>query len=286
MSKFIEKITWLPYNILCKIKDDKKEFAELDLRRIGINRKFRIKTSPEDEGSSAQLRVFKIREPVNSKYYYKFVDKEDIVLDLGANIGDTSILSSRAKKIIAVEPLQQAILYLKENLIINDLEDKSEVLRMAVGEKGRLLLEENKKLNWSKIVDKPNEKTQTVRSEPLAYFVKKYKTNFLRMDVEGYEYEILYNKIPKQINKISIEFHTALLGDDKVDKLLEYFDREGFKARYIIEDLPIRLYPFLWILGKTRLINKFTYVKKDQNLLDNINLIKKGRAQKYLFLER
>lgn len=286
MNKINEAITWIPHDFWCRLKENKSESTKLDLRKIGIDKIFPIITSAKDRGSSTQLRVFKIREPLNSKCYWRFIENEDIVLDLGANIGDTSVLSSNAKRIIAVEPLGQAIAYLKENLRLNGLDKKSEVIRMAVGKKGWLFLEENEKLNWSKIVDSPNERTQKVRSEPLSYFTKKYKTNMLRMDVEGYEYEILYKNIPKGINKISIEFHTSLLGKKKAEELIGYFYKEGFRIETLIEDLPIRLYPFLGFLRKTGLIKKFTFVKKNPSQEETLQLINKGRAQKYLFLRR
>lgn len=286
MNKLKEAITWIPHNVWCRLKDSKSEATELDLRKIGIDRIFPIRTAAEDKGSSAQLRVFRVREPLNSKCYWGFIEKDDVVLDLGANIGDTSVLSSNAKRIIAVEPLGQAIAYLRENLKLNNLNDKSEVIRMAVGKRGWLFLEENEKLNWSKIVDTPNEKTQKVRSEPLSYFVRKYKTNVVRMDVEGYEFEILYGNIPKEINKISIEFHTKILGKEKTEKLIDYFYKEGFRVETLIEDLPIRLYPFLGFLRKTGLIKRFTFAKKNPGREEALRLINKGRAQKYLFLRR
>jgi FkbM family methyltransferase len=286
MNPLIEKISWLPYNLLCKIRNDKKDMAELDLKKIGIDKKFVFNIVPEDRGLSAQLKTFRLREPVNLEYYWKFVEPTDIVLDLGANIGVFSVLSSNASKIIAVEPLEKAIPYLKKNLELNGLSGKSEVIRMAGGEKGWLFLEEDEKLNLSKVVERENEKTQKVRSEPLSYFTEKYKTNLLRMDVEGYEYEILYRKIPKSINKISIEFHTSLLGKEKAKELIDYFYKEGFIVETLIEDLPIRLYPFHNALRRTGKIKKVTYVKKNPDREETLHLINKGRAQKYLFLRR
>ncbi|HTZ41678.1 MAG TPA: FkbM family methyltransferase [Candidatus Omnitrophota bacterium] len=286
MNQLIEKISWLPYNILCRIRDNGQKIAELDLQKVGINRKFSFDVIPEDEGLSTQLRTFKIREPVNLRYYWKFVSPEDVVLDLGANIGVFSALSSNANKIISVEPLEKAIPYLKKNLEINGLSGKSEVITMAGGKKGWLFLEEDEKLNLSKIVDAENERTKKVRSEPLSYFAKKYKANLLRMDVEGYEYEILYKNIPKEINKISIEFHTKLLGKNKAEELIDYFYREGFIVEILIEDLPIRLYPLHGFLRKTHLIKRFTYVKKNLSKEEVVRLVNDGRAQKYLFLRR
>lgn len=286
MNPLIEKISWLPYNLSCEIRKNNNKIAELDLRKVGIDRKFSFDIVPGDIGLSRQLRTFKLREPINLEYYWKFVEPNDIVLDLGANIGVFSVLSSNANKIIAVEPLERAIPYLKKNLEINGLSIKSEVIRMAGGKKGWLFLEEDEKLNLSKVVEMENERTQKVRSEPLSYFTRKYKTNLLRMDVEGYEYEILYENIPKEINKISIEFHTKLLGEEKAEKLIDYFYDEGFIVEILIEDLPIRLYPLHDFLRKTNLIKKFTYVKRNLNKEDTLKIINNGRAQKYLFLRR
>jgi len=285
-NPLIEKISWLPYNLLCKIKNDKRDIAELDLRKVGIDKKFVFNIIPEDAGLSTQLKAFKLREPINLEYYWKFVEPTDIVLDLGANIGVFSVLSSNARKIIAVEPLEKAIPYLKRNLELNGLSGKSEVIRMAGGKKGWLFLEEDEKLNLSKVVEMENEKTQRVRSEPLSYFTKKYNTNLLRMDVEGYEYEILYKKIPKGINKISIEFHTKILGEKKAEELINYFYDEGFIVETLVEDLPIRLYPIHDFLRRTGKIKSVTYVKRDLSREDVLKFIDKGRKQKYLFLRR
>lgn len=285
-NPLIEKISWLPYNLLCKMRNDKKDMAELDLRKVGIDKKFVFNIVPEDAGLSAQLKTFKLREPVNLEYYWKFVEPTDIVLDLGANIGVFSVLSSNANRIIAVEPLERAIPYLKRNLELNGLSGKSEVIRMAGGKSGWLFLEEDEKLNLSKVVEIENEKTQKVRSEPLTYFTKKYHANLLRMDVEGYEYEILYKKIPKEINKISIEFHTKILGKEKAKEMIDYFYDEGFKVETLIEDLPIRLYPLHDFLRKTGKIKSVTYVKKNLDRENVLKLINSGRAQKYLFLRR
>ena len=124
-NKIIEYISWIPYKLLCRLKDRKVGAAELDLTKIGINKKFYFKIVEDDIGLSTQLRTFKLREPVNLEYHWKFVEKNDVVLDLGANIGVFSVLSSNAKKIIAVEPLKKAIDYLKKNLEINGISKKS-----------------------------------------------------------------------------------------------------------------------------------------------------------------
>jgi FkbM family methyltransferase len=286
MNIILEKISWIPYKFLMGLPH-KKGPIKLDFEKIGINEKFIFYTQEKDSGLSNQLKTFGFREPINSEYYYKFINDKDIVLDIGANLGYFTILSKNAKKIICVEPLKEAIPVLKKNIEENGLKKKCVVINAAVGKKeGKLLLEVKNELNFSRIVDKENKYTYKVDSLPLSKF-KKYKPNVLRMDVEGYEYDIMLNNIPKEINKISVEFHTWLLDKKKVIELMNYLDKEGFKIKYLMECLPGRLYPFFNFLKKTNQLGKVTYVKENLKPAEAIKDIYKGRRQmKHLFLER
>jgi FkbM family methyltransferase len=286
VKKIIEKISWVPYNIIYNRESKKQNPIKLNLEHVGVKKDIIFHVIDNDEGLSKQLRLFGFREPLNWKEYYCFVDEEDVVLDVGANIGLFSILSKNAKKIICIEPIRECIPILEKNLDSNNLLDKSIIINMAVGKKGKLFLKKEDHINLSKIVNKKGRNVQEIKSEDLGYFTKKYKTNLVRIDVEGYEYEILKQGIPKRINKIAMEFHAGLLGNKKIKEILWLFHKEKFRIKYIIEDLPLRLYPFYKILKKTGLIKFFTYVKKDLNPLDCYHLITRGRSIKYLFLKR
>ena len=286
MNQIIEKISWIPFDLFERTKKNGKNFINLNLKKVGINRVFKFHLSNNDEGLSSQLKTFGLREPLNLEYYYKFVEPSDKILDIGANIGLFTILSEKAKKIICIEPLKQAIPILKKNISENNLSEKTIIINAAVGKKGKLLIEVDKKLNLSRIVNKKNENTYGIKSFHLKDLVKKYKSNMLRLDVEGYEFEILYKKIPKEITKISMEFHTEFLGGKKVKELLAYFEKEKFKVEFFIEDLSIRLYPFHNFLRLTGVIKLLTYIKKDLNPKKCLPHVNKGRKVKYLFLVR
>ena len=214
-NQILEKISWIPHDVLRKIKYKRKNFIKLDLNKIGINRKFNFYLSKDDEGLSSQLIVFGFREPINLKYSYEFVKDSDNVLDIGSNIGLFPLLSENAKKIICIEPLKEAIPILRKNIEANKLSDKTKIINAAVGKRGKLILEVDKKLNLSKIVDKRTENSYEIKSFELKELVKKYKSNLLRMDVEGYEYEILFNKIPKEVKKITLTSKQSLANGDK-----------------------------------------------------------------------
>jgi len=286
MKKIIEKISWIPYELLNNYFRMPKNPLNLNLKKIGIPKKIVLHYMPGDQGLSKQIALYGFREPLNYKNYYDFVKKDDDVLDVGANIGLFSILSRKAKKIIAIEPIKECIPVLKKNLASEKILKKTKIINMAVGKEGKLLLEKGKHINLSKVVKKRNKNTQEVISKPLKYFVDKYKINLLRMDIEGYEYYILKEKIPKRINKISIEFHTSLMGKTKAIQLLKNLEKAKFIVYKLIEDLPLRLYPFYCLLKKTGLIKKFTYIKKNLPPSECIPYILKGRSIKYLLLKR
>jgi hypothetical protein len=115
---------------------------------------------------------------------------------------------------------------------------------------------------------------------------EKYESTLLRMDVEGYEYEIFRYGIPKDVKKICLEFHTDLMGEEKTLELLELFKREDFNIDFMIEDLPLRLYPYYKFLKFTGLIKLITYIKKDVNYNKARDLVFEGRGIKYFLLSR
>lgn len=281
-------LSWLPYNAFCKIRDSGMKANEVcvDLREYGVNKKFRLSLPTGDSGLSRQLRIFGFREPLNCRCYVNFVDENDVLLDIGANIGFFVMLGSRAKKIVCVEPLTNVIELLQSNIRLNELPDKCTIVNAAVGPKGKLLLEINAHLNLSKIVQARNENTIEVDSIPLRDLVKEHSANAIRLDVEGFEYDLLHNQIPDSVNKISMEFHTELMGKDKSSQLLKYLKDEGFQLRFFVEDVPLRLYPIVHITKNPSILRFISYIKQNLDIEDVTDLVSSGRSLKYLYLER
>ena len=83
-----------------------------------------------------------------------------------------------------------------------------------------------------------------------------------------------------------MELHRHLLKDSQIKEMLDYFEKEKFRVKYLIECIPDRLNPFYDILKKTGLLKKLTYVKENLSPKECMPFILKGRTIKYLFLER
>jgi FkbM family methyltransferase len=279
-------LSWVPYAIFCKIVDSDDCTIRIDLSDYDIDKAFWLKLAPNDRGLSRQLRNFGFREPLNCQCYVKFVGENDTLLDIGANIGFFTILGNDAKRIVCVEPLSDAISLLRENIELNGLSDKCEIVQAAVGPEGEVHLEVNPHMNLSKVVEERTDETVTVRSIPLGELVERYSPNLIRLDVEGFEYDILHGQIPGSVDKVSLEFHHELLGEEKSNGLLKYFEDEGFKVKYFVEDLPLRLYPMLRMLKNTDIFRPLCFISSDIEIEDVRGQISSGRALKYLYLER
>lgn len=252
----------------------------------GISKQFRLCLPPEDNGLSRQLRIFGFREPLNCQCFADFIDDEDTLLDIGSNIGFFALMAGNAKRIICVEPLDNVIELLRSNIELNDLSGKCEIVNAAVGPKGRLQLEIHSHLNLSRIVNDRNKNTIEVESIPLAELVNQYHPNVVRLDVEGFEYDLMYDQIPESVVKISMEFHTGLMGERKSRRLLAYLKDEGFRLRYLVEDVPLRMYPYVHMFKTTSISRLVSYTKKDLDIDEATPFIFSGRSLKYLYLER
>jgi len=130
----------------------------------------------------------------------KLISKKKI-LDLGSNIGyyalEEASDSNQNSKIVCIEPDQRNLFLLNENIKINKLESRIEVLNCAVSDKdGYVKINTNGPSNLSKIEENFNydNNFQTVKSISLNSLYKKYGPfDCLRMDVEGAESVILSN---------------------------------------------------------------------------------------------
>lgn len=264
---------------------------EIDLNNIDIDQRIKIVCLSSDKGISNELITFRFREPTHCKYYYQWINQTDNILDIGSNIGYFPLIANHCNKIICIEPQNQLIPILKQNLILNNIINKARIYNCAIGRNEEMLvLERNKKSNLAHIIaKKSNNKSLNhieIKAYPLEYFVDSFNINTIRMDVEGYEYNILFERIPHKINKIDMELHIEYIKKDNILQLMKYLENEHFYIQYLIEDFPIRLYPFYSILRKLQLHKRLINIYHNISPTDCIKLLFYGRTIKYLLLKR
>lgn len=186
--------------------------------------------------------------------FLKNINSGDTVIDVGAHIGEFSLIA--AKKIgnkgsvIALEPLAENVEWLKNNLLLNNCQNCL-VFPVAVGQKSGSMLLYKKNinatmgllepvLNLEKLVPSSEVKVMTI--DEILDINKIEKVNMLKIDVEGYEYEVLLgckeSFKQKKIKKILCEIHLDYLKKKQITQNIIYslFRDNGFVVNEIEKD--------------------------------------------------
>lgn len=149
-------------------------------------------------------------------YRFNDIQKDDIVLDIGANVGAFSLFVSKmVKHVYAVEPMLTDIL--KENVDLNGRNNIT-VLNDALGE-GMV------EIPWEGF------KTRHIIGKSLSelIFICGGHVDFLKCDCEGGEWCIKPEEL-KEIRRIEAEVHN-FMGHD-LNEFLKMLDDAGFEYDY------------------------------------------------------
>ena len=143
---------------------------------------------------------------------YDFLDvKGKVVLDIGANIGDTALLFAckGAKKVIAYEPYLYQYKRAKENIQLNNMQDKIILKREAIGKEHKKVLLFDGYTNGSQTLLETAAGIET-KQITLSEVIRQYRPEIIKSDCEGSEYDIFLNtplKELKRLKQISIDYH-------------------------------------------------------------------------------
>jgi len=184
------------------------------------------------------LETWKSKTYIGSDFKIK---EDDIVVDIGAYIGTFSVLASRKckkGKVIAFEPNKENYSILTENIKINKLNNikiNNQAVTNIEGKKSLYL----SNLNFAahSIYGADSKKSIVVNSTNLKNILKKNKVNrinYLKIDAEGSEYDILLNASPSilsKIDKIVIEYHDYFKHGHNYNELVSYLEDNGFRVK-------------------------------------------------------
>jgi len=211
-----------------------------------------MKLNPRDKGLSKDLRLYKKREHFSTDFMKEFIKEDDIIIDIGANIGYYALLEAKlAKKgrVYAIEPVPESRKILEENIKLNGYNNIS-VYPYAISNKnGTNKMYVYDKKNWSSFIKNSSWKivqevqTNTIKLDDFIRYCINKKPQVIRMDTEGHEYEIisgmqktLDSKIPL---KLFIEFHPKFMSTEKIEKIIYILKRAGVRVKRIfIESTP------------------------------------------------
>ena len=231
---------------------------KLDTQCLGLNINASLFLNPFDKGFSKEFYLFGFREPLLTKVLSIIVKRlKTVVIDIGSNLGYYPLieLQSGAQYVIAIEPIPLTFTLLNRSL--EKYKNKCKLLHAAISnQEGKVKLMIPSAWNQARILTKTTTNANMlveVKALTLKSILSKFnfdKTLYLiRMDVEGYEYEILKD-LPKQVNIIALELHVSPrsgLTKTLAIKLINNLSRQGYKMVTFIKPLPK---PFYFIVRK------------------------------------
>ncbi len=205
-----------------------KDVAKVAKARLGIKSRPRIaQTSPQNgvtfnyrEGTT-DLRVI---DEVWSNHPYTpagfEINRKDIVLDIGAHVGSFTVMAAKLAsegKVVAYEPNPSVYQILKMNVEANALTNVSTYSKAISRNNGKAKLYLNaidagsSHIHHRSHIDwvKPTIEVETITLEEAFKADNIQRVDFLKMDCEGAEWDILESSknILDKIGKMSLEFH-------------------------------------------------------------------------------
>jgi FkbM family methyltransferase len=216
--------------------------------------------------------MFGTHEPLSTELFKQFLKPEMVCLDVGSNIGyyvclESQIIGSKGK-ILAIEPSPLNYKYLEKNVKLQN-QKNIELFNFACGNQdGEIKFLVSNRSNWSRVasddlIDAPPDAiidTVEIPIKQIDSFVNEQnleKLDFVRMDVEGYERNILdgmKNTLEKFKPLLQLEIHLFIMGHDATKELLDFFTKMGYVVTYYIPremDVPL--------LGDMNDVKKFSF---------------------------
>lgn len=223
----------LYYWLYSKLKINKDAVIELDGFHMHLNLR--------DYGLSKQLWISGFREPECTKYFKSKLTHDDVVLDIGANIGYYTLMESRyAKQVYALEPLRENYDFLVKNIKVNHIRPNVDMYQLAISDSlnlnGTIILYEGKQKNRANMFT--GNAGKSVPCITVDDFCKKcnIKPTVIRMDIEGFEFfaiDGMIETLKKNNCKLFFEIHPYQMKQQGLDWTIVL--KKLFKLGYVVK---------------------------------------------------
>lgn len=181
-------------------------------------------------------------ESIYEKYYH--LKEGDVVVDCGANIGAFTVKAAkivgRRGKVIAVEPEERNLRCLEKNIEINGLRNCVVVPKGVWSKKGRMKLFLGPASGWHSLVwerdtfmERPFTEIEVNTLDNILTELKINKVDFIKMDIEGAEIEVLKGMEETLRNndvKLAIEAFHIVDGKPTSETIIPQLKKLGFKV--------------------------------------------------------
>lgn len=188
---------------------------------------------------------------LRNEYYFETDKKNPIIFDCGANIGFATLYFKwlyPESRIFAFEPDKTTFRFLKRNIELNGLKNIS-LYNMALWDRKKKinLCIDKENPGWlamSAKQDRLHKDRIRVEAAPLSLFMPKGKIDFLKMDIEGSEDNVIgelnENKKLGNIREMVVEYHHETnKKKSHFSKFLKIFEDNNFEYQIDAKCIPI-----------------------------------------------
>lgn len=170
---------------------------------------------------------------VKNIYKFKNINSDPVIIDCGANMGLSVLYFAKEypqSKIIAFEPDESVLPFLKQNISNYNLTNVLLYEKAVWSSNTNLSFYTDKgmggRLEFSYLSDSP----KTVKTFRLRDVLDR-QIDFLKLDIEGAEMEVLYDCIDKLdlVSNIFIEYHSSKDKEQELGELLMLLKRKEFR---------------------------------------------------------
>ncbi len=194
----------------------------------------------KDKGISKDLILNGIREARGTEIMHSILEPGQVIVDIGANIGYYALMEAKivgpSGKVYAIEPVSENVDILIRNVKINDYKNV-DVYHLAIGStEGLSKIYLSDRRNWHSMINNDDndrsEEIQVVRLD--TFLLNKLKPDLVRMDVEGFEGEIIKGMVDTLSStrnmKLFIEVHPHIMKKDDVVLFFKTLENAGYEV--------------------------------------------------------
>lgn len=236
-----------------------KRMGKPNFFSMEINDLYLMGISKYSRGLDDDLLLFQKREPQSTDFLKTLLKKDMKILDIGAHAGYYALLESmKCNKVIAVEPVPENYDRLTYNIHLNNFKNIFP-FNCAVGDKDvpefQMYLHNSKSNLHSCIKHSTgySEKSISVPMYTVETLLKMFDMStfdIIRMDIEGYEYEVVsgMSNYLREYNPILfIEMHPIHMDKDKVYSMLNMLKSFGYEIIGIFNDTDdMNIFNYRW----------------------------------------
>lgn len=221
-------------DLLDRLKLVKNEYIKFRLKN-GIN--ILARSGTFDRNAIREIFIHKTYNPKGFE-----ISKKDIVVDIGAHIGTFSLFASQFANIVyAFEPISDNYKMLTYNIWLNNSKNIIPNQKAVSDSLGKRKIATTSWNTGGHSFYQKGDNYEKVETTTLEKIVKEYKLSridFLKMDCEGEEFNILFNapnRILRKIGKISMECH-GVTKRYTIHSMADFLIQKGFTVRCVMND--------------------------------------------------